>query len=258
MSAPVIDSLLTLNVPINVGVRYRIHATQQPASFNAVGLPGALSITFATGLIAGKIQAVGVSNVVISATNADGTGSATLVITATDQGGGGGGQFGPVSVFQSKYWNDDKELADFSDFDEAGQPLVDFNPNSVGATQLASTAIANKMALIGGPGRILQYVLPSDFPLSGITRYTDRLCQIVVAGAKIGDYVLMGELLDENGIYLGDTDRGGTIPIRNLIFSGTANTNQVSIYVWNCGGSGPVFLPAGSRINFRLFSNPSA
>lgn len=258
MSVPVIDSLLTLEVPVRVGVRYRIHATQQPTSFNAVGLPAQLSITFATGLISGKITDVGVSNVTISATNADGTGSATLVITATDQGGGGGGQSGPVSVFQAKYWKDDTELADFSDFDEAGQPIVDFNPNSVGATQLATTAISKKMALVGGPGRILQYVLPEAFTLPIQQRYTSRLCQIVVAGAKVGDYVLMGELLDENGVYLGDTTLGGTAAVRNLIFSGTANTNQVSIYVWTAGGGGPLVLPAKSRINFRLFSNPSA
>jgi hypothetical protein len=61
---------------------YQITATNTPTSFGASGLPAGLSVD-AAGLISGTPTASGTFNVVLSATNAAGTGTKTLVLTIT-------------------------------------------------------------------------------------------------------------------------------------------------------------------------------
>jgi Putative Ig domain len=78
---PVITSSLTATGQVGVAFSYQITATNNPTSFNATGLPAGLSVNTSTGLISGTPTTAGTSSVTISATNAGGTGSATLVIT---------------------------------------------------------------------------------------------------------------------------------------------------------------------------------
>src|SRR6266496_219434 len=78
---PVITSPLTATGQVGVTFSYQITATNNPTSFNATGLPAGLSVNTSTGLISGTPTTTGTSSVTISATNAGGTGSATLVIT---------------------------------------------------------------------------------------------------------------------------------------------------------------------------------
>jgi hypothetical protein len=78
---PVITSPLTATGQVGVAFSYQITATNNPTSFNATGLPAGLSVNTSTGLISGTPTTVGTYSVTISATNAGGTGSATLVIT---------------------------------------------------------------------------------------------------------------------------------------------------------------------------------
>jgi hypothetical protein len=79
--APVITSALTASGTTGVAFNYQITASNTPTSYNATPLPAGLSINTGTGVISGTPTAVGSTNVTISATNAGGTGSATLVIT---------------------------------------------------------------------------------------------------------------------------------------------------------------------------------
>ncbi len=60
---------------------YSIQATNGPTSFGAAGLPPALSINQATGLISGVPSVAGASNILLSATNASGTGTRSLLLT---------------------------------------------------------------------------------------------------------------------------------------------------------------------------------
>ena len=60
---------------------YPINATNSPTSYNATGLPAILSVNTVTGLISGTPAAAGASSVALSATNAGGTGTATLSLT---------------------------------------------------------------------------------------------------------------------------------------------------------------------------------
>jgi uncharacterized repeat protein (TIGR03803 family) len=78
---PAITSLLTASGTAGVLFTYQITASNNPASFNASGLPAGLGVNTASGMITGTPATGGVFNATISATNAGGTGSATLAFT---------------------------------------------------------------------------------------------------------------------------------------------------------------------------------
>ena len=154
-----------------------------------------------------------------------------------------------ANVKPSKVWFDDLELLDFADIDAAGQPLAVFNANSVGSAQLSADAIAKKLALIGGPGRVFQFVFPAALLTIASARFSQLVGQMDIPAVDFGDFVIMGELMDQNGIYVGLTNA----LIRNVVFFGSATNNVVRIYAWNGNGG---TIPANSRVNFRLFGYP--
>src|SRR5438094_4639338 len=80
-ATPVITSSLTATGHVGVAFSYQITATNNPTSYNATGLPPGLSVNTSTGLISGTPTTAGTYSVTISATNAGGTGSATLTLT---------------------------------------------------------------------------------------------------------------------------------------------------------------------------------
>ena len=79
---PVITSGSSAGGTVGYTFSYQLTASNSPTSFNAIGLPGGLSIDPTTGLISGTPTVVGsTSTVTLSASNAGGTGVATLLIT---------------------------------------------------------------------------------------------------------------------------------------------------------------------------------
>ncbi len=80
-SAPSITSSLTANATTTTSFSYQITGSNSPTSYNATGLPSGLSVSTSSGLISGTPTVAGTSNITISATNAGGTGTATLVLT---------------------------------------------------------------------------------------------------------------------------------------------------------------------------------
>lgn len=78
---PVINSALTASGTVGVSFSYTITATNSPTSFNATGLPGGLSVNTSTGVISGTPTTAATTNVAMSATNSNGTVTATLVVT---------------------------------------------------------------------------------------------------------------------------------------------------------------------------------
>jgi hypothetical protein len=79
---PAINSSLAVNATVGTAFTYQITATNTPTSFTATPLPSGLTVS-ATGLISGTPAAGtgGTRNVTITATNAGGTDTETLVIT---------------------------------------------------------------------------------------------------------------------------------------------------------------------------------
>jgi autotransporter-associated beta strand protein len=78
---PTITSALSATGTTDVPFTYQISGSNNPTSFNATNLPAGLAVNTGSGLISGTPTATDTTNVTLSATNAGGTGSATLVIT---------------------------------------------------------------------------------------------------------------------------------------------------------------------------------
>ncbi|TNF97832.1 MAG: autotransporter domain-containing protein [Gammaproteobacteria bacterium] len=81
LPAPVITSGLAASGTIGATFSYQIIASYNPISYAALNLPPGLTIDTNTGLISGNPTTNGTFNTTISATNATGTGTETLVIT---------------------------------------------------------------------------------------------------------------------------------------------------------------------------------
>ena len=79
-ASPLITSAGSVFGTLGVSFNYTITATNSPNSFNAAGLPPGLSVSTASGQIAGVPQATGTYKVVLSANNASGTGAQILII----------------------------------------------------------------------------------------------------------------------------------------------------------------------------------
>ncbi|HEX8311482.1 MAG TPA: Ig domain-containing protein, partial [Chthoniobacteraceae bacterium] len=77
---PAITSVQTTQAQLATPFNYQITATLNPTSFGAIGLPPGLQLDPDTGLITGTPTVKGTFQVTLSATNADGTGTRTLLI----------------------------------------------------------------------------------------------------------------------------------------------------------------------------------
>ena len=80
-ASPVITSGTTASGTVGSAFSYQITATNTPTSYGATGLPAGLSVNTSSGVISGTPTAAATSTVTLSATNAYGTGNATLTIT---------------------------------------------------------------------------------------------------------------------------------------------------------------------------------
>ena len=85
-SAPVINSAATATGVTGSPFSYQITASNIPTSYAATGLPAGLSINGATGLVSGTPTATGRFSVALGATNAGGTGTATLALAVAPAG----------------------------------------------------------------------------------------------------------------------------------------------------------------------------
>jgi len=80
-SSPLITSAQVATGTLNTSFTYTIVATNNPDRFNAAGLPGGLSVNAATGQISGVPGVVGNFPIVLTASNASGTGAQILFLT---------------------------------------------------------------------------------------------------------------------------------------------------------------------------------
>jgi uncharacterized repeat protein (TIGR03803 family) len=78
---PTIISGLSMDGAVGLAFSYQTLATQTPTTYSAIGLQLGLNIDSTTGLISGAPTATGTSSVTLTATNAAGSNSVTLVIT---------------------------------------------------------------------------------------------------------------------------------------------------------------------------------
>ena len=79
-AAPVINSVTAATAVLGQPFNYQITASNTPTGFSASGLPANLAINTATGLISGTPAVAGNFNITLGASNAGGTGNATLAL----------------------------------------------------------------------------------------------------------------------------------------------------------------------------------
>lgn len=79
--APVISSLLVAAGSVNVPFTYQTVASNSPTNYSAVGLLAGLSMDAGSGLISGTPTVAGVSSIAVTATNANGSDTESLVLT---------------------------------------------------------------------------------------------------------------------------------------------------------------------------------
>lgn len=77
-SAPAITSALSRTAVVGQSILYTITATQSPTSYSATPLPAGLALNATTGAISGVLTSAGPVNSTLGATNAAGSGQATL------------------------------------------------------------------------------------------------------------------------------------------------------------------------------------
>ena len=122
-AAPVISSTLAFTGTVGVPFSYQITASNSPASFYAAGLPAGLYVDPAAGTISGIPTASGTSSVTLTANNAGGPGTATLVIAIPS--------LPPVGQWRYQYWGSPLN---------SGPAAESADPNGDGVSNLAAYA----------------------------------------------------------------------------------------------------------------------
>ncbi|HEX7860391.1 MAG TPA: putative Ig domain-containing protein [Verrucomicrobiae bacterium] len=84
-TAPLITSGSSVSGVVGQQVSYQITANNSPTSFSATPLPSGLTLNSSSGLITGIAQTAGNFNVTVSASNASGTGSASVAFNISPQ-----------------------------------------------------------------------------------------------------------------------------------------------------------------------------
>ena len=142
-TSPVITSATSVRGAVSSNLSYQIAATQTPISFAATGLPTGVTVNSGTGLISGTPTVAGTFNVSISATNSDGTGTASLqiVILPADTAVSSIASFNPASGAPGS-------LVVLTGSNFAGANAVKFNGVSAtftvdSATQITATVPGN-------------------------------------------------------------------------------------------------------------------
>lgn len=143
---PVITSPLTASGALGVPFSYQIGATNAPTSYGATNLPPGLTVNTSTGVISGTPSSGGSTSVTITAANAGGSVSATLVLTIVL----------PQKPLIDTSITGGKTITALTGVTFAFQPTASNNP-----TKWTADPIPANMALIPSTGEIIgQFAIP--------------------------------------------------------------------------------------------------
>lgn len=158
-----------------------------------------------------------------------------------------------VTVYPAKFWPIITEPLRYGDLDDAGHVIIKIDPNTIGTIQINATAIATKVANLGGAGLKGQYVLPKNRVLASSARTVNVIATVGLDGCKTGDSVVVGPLLlaATNAPVIVPTPPATALP-SIYYFGNVPSNNTVKLYASSMTGND--ILLAGSRLNFRVFT----
>ena len=169
---PVVTSAGTASGVVGDAFSYQIIATNTPASYDATGLPGGLTVNTASGLISGTPTGAGTFNVTVSATNPGGTGTRALTLTVATSG--------PLAAF---VWST------IATPQQAGVPFAATltAKDAQGRTVTSFNGSANLTAAVTGAGAPVTIGTGTstwNWPLS--TFYHDARTQVIYLASEVG------------------------------------------------------------------------
>ena len=85
---PEITSPKFVQVVLEAVINYRIKATNNPTSYDAIGLPSGVSLNNITGVISGKVAGSGIYSFQVEAINSSGKGAETVTLSVLGQSKG--------------------------------------------------------------------------------------------------------------------------------------------------------------------------
>jgi len=254
---PIITSALTKNNIINTSASlYQITANNFPSSYNATNLPPGLSINSTTGIISGIPTSAAGSpyNVTISATNAAGTGSATLLYTITLQtcavSGLVGWNFGPAitpSASPSSNTANNVTISAISQGNNNGTTtlLTSVSPSNtyIGFSAASNIVAAARVGAINTATDGSAYFEFTITPASGYssifngiefgTRSTETGPQNFAIRTSLDNYV--------SDLATGSIANNATWSLKTPFLSGTQSATAITYRIYGYNGTGTVF-----------------
>ena len=213
LQAPTVTSPTNVAGPVGTAINYQITAENGSSSFGASGLPPGLSVNTTTGVVSGTIAATGSYSFTVSATNANGTGSATITLTI---------QAPPVANNPFDVVNYGF-IANWSPLSGATAYLLDVSTNSAFSTFVSGNQARNV-------GNV------SSFAVSGLTPntfYYYRVRAVYSIGTSSSSNVVALQTI--NGVLISDSTYGS---VGNYSYTIPAGATRLWVRVQAAGGHG--------------------
>jgi len=256
-TSPVITSATSLRGAVGSSLSYQIVATQTPISFAATGLPTGVTVSTSTGLVSGTPTVAGIFSVSISATNSDGTGTASLqiVILPADTAISSITSFSPASGAPGS-------LVVLIGSNMAGANAVMFNGASAtftvdSATQITATvpgaAASGKISITNSFGTgtsatdfvVVPIVLSEDFAALTLGDNTSTTNQATVWAGDTLFPIVVRAYQAGGAVKLGSSSAVGSITSKALDLSGGAFDVSFDVKGWTTVEGGIVVTVTG-------------
>ena len=240
--APTITSSLAVTTPVSLPFSYQIEASNSPTSYAASNLPTGLTIDTATGVISGTPTTSGLRNISITATNALGSDTQTLVVTVSSLPVITSSLSGSLYTTDSFSYTITASGVPAPTFDASGLPSGWTVTNGVisnNGTPLTTGTISFQISASNSVGTdtetytlaVFDQTTQNDIPLNVVVnKYVnstpDRVQLLVIGNGTAGSTVDMGGMIIKDFSSSNASDNGGKyifndVPLWSAVPAGT-------------------------------------